>query len=254
MVKARYIAWSMSSSTRAQSGQAAVESAITLPLVIFMLLGTLQLFMVLQARLLAQYSAYKAVRAGSLTHGSCESMTHAAIAALLPSITRTDSPERLGEAFLSRRNNRYAPALEAHDGPILELVRESPDPATIRPPAIEDNAFDLPGELRVLTIRMLYWYRLKIPFADWVIGRAVLAYWGLRDYRAVNPLMPTQRDAGWRAEAVLTTEAWPGGAVPSRMLGWADQGQYLLPIRVTSSMRMMVPPRQSNFATAECPL
>jgi Flp pilus assembly protein TadG len=35
------------------SGQAAVESAITLPLVIFMVLGSLQLFAVMQSRILA---------------------------------------------------------------------------------------------------------------------------------------------------------------------------------------------------------
>ena len=38
-----------------QSGQAGVESALTLPLTLFLLLGTLQLFLLLQARVLTEY-------------------------------------------------------------------------------------------------------------------------------------------------------------------------------------------------------
>ena len=36
--------------SRAESGQAAVESALTLPLAVFLILGSLQLFLMLQAR------------------------------------------------------------------------------------------------------------------------------------------------------------------------------------------------------------
>ena len=51
---------------RRESGQAAVETALTMPLLIFLVLGTTQLFRLLQARILAQVAAYRAVRAGSL--------------------------------------------------------------------------------------------------------------------------------------------------------------------------------------------
>ena len=57
-------------SRRRDSGQALVESALTLPLLVFMVLGTLQLFMMLHARIMTQYAAYKAVRAGSLVSSS----------------------------------------------------------------------------------------------------------------------------------------------------------------------------------------
>jgi Flp pilus assembly protein TadG len=45
---------------RRDSGQSAVETALVLPLVTFMILGTLQLFMLLQAKLMAQYAVYQA--------------------------------------------------------------------------------------------------------------------------------------------------------------------------------------------------
>src|SRR5687767_15741362 len=75
--------------TPGESGQAAVETALTMPMVLFVLLGTLQLFMMLQARLMAEYAAYRAVRAGSTHQGDCRAMLQAAIGALLPTITAT---------------------------------------------------------------------------------------------------------------------------------------------------------------------
>ena len=44
-----------------------MEAALTLPLVVFLILGTLQLFMMLQGRIMAEYAVFKAVRAGSVT-------------------------------------------------------------------------------------------------------------------------------------------------------------------------------------------
>ena len=88
---------------RAQRGQAAVESALTLPLAVFLILGTLQLFMMFQARLLAHYAAFKAVRAGVVNNGSCAAMNDAALLALMPAFTRTDSVDRVVAAFDARK-------------------------------------------------------------------------------------------------------------------------------------------------------
>src|SRR5699024_9728327 len=71
---------------RRASGQAAVETALVMPLAVFMVLGLLQLFMVLQARVLAQYAVGRAVRMGALNFGSCAAMQQTAIAIMFPAI------------------------------------------------------------------------------------------------------------------------------------------------------------------------
>lgn len=234
-----------------------METSLIMPLVVFLILGALQLFMIFQARIMAQYAVYKATRAGALMHGNCAAMTHTAVAALLPSITRADSPVALADAFFRRRNNRYSDGTPQHNGQIVELYRESPLANTIlASQAAEDNRWDQSPTLERLDVRMIYWYRLKIPFADWVMSRMFLAHYNLRAYDDVNPLMAAESRAGWpdAPTSSFAAEPWPGGSLGANMLNWASRGHYLFPIRVTASMRMMVPPARSNFPSQECPL
>lgn len=227
-----------------------------MPLVVFLVLGALQLFLILQARIVAQYAVYKATRAGALMHGDCAAMKHTALATLLPSITRADSPTALANAFFQRRNNRYSDGTPTHTGQIVEIVRDSPLASSLLGQSAEDNRFDQAPTLERLEVRMIYWYRLKIPFADWVMSKMFLAHYNLQSYNDVNPLMPAESNAGWPdgPTSSFASEAWPGGALGPNMVGWANGGHYLFPIRVTASMRMMVPPARAFFGSQECSL
>jgi hypothetical protein len=235
-----------------QSGQALVESALTLPLQVFVILGVLQLFLMLQGRLMAEYAVFRAVRAGSVNHGDCTPMTHAAIAALLPVLTRAGSPAEIGAAFGSHRDNRYFEG--AHTGQIVELIREQPDPATV--PMDEELWFDQPPRrLMRLEVRMLFWFRMRVPFADWVISKILLAHFGIAEYHAVNPLLVTRTDAGWQdGGARFDTQSWPGGSITDNLQAWAGNGQYLFPIEVNATMRMMTPALKQFFPRSACPL
>src|ERR1051325_1543623 len=71
--------------SRAESGQAAVEAALTLPLCVFLFLGMLQMFLLAQGRILGQVAA-RATRVGSTNHGHCGRMVHAAVLPVLPAI------------------------------------------------------------------------------------------------------------------------------------------------------------------------
>jgi hypothetical protein len=166
---------------------------------------------------MAEYAAFQAVRAGSRNHGDCVPMVHAALAGLLPSVTPYlggsgggSAAEKLASAW----KDRIGPSTDnpdpkyqkgrgkdgKHDGPIFWLVRESPRAANIN--GAEDSDFDLPrgdgSQAMRLEVRLIYWYRLRIPFADWVISRMMLAHLGLKNYDAANPLNPADAKAGWK--------------------------------------------------------
>ncbi len=236
------------------SGQANVEAALILPLVIFVVLGTLQLFLLLQARMMAQYAVYKAVRAGSVNHGDCAAMKHAAIAALQPTLPVFTNSNNLATRFLSgfaqHKDNRYNS--DGHTGQIVEIFREQPTPASV--PAPEDLDFDQPGRLVRLEARMVYWYKMRIPFANWVMSTMFLAHFGIQDYSRINPIFVVEK-AKWEDDGErLGTETWPGGPLSGNMATWAGQGQYLFPITVNFGMRMMTPARNVLFLQRACTL
>ena len=238
---------------RSQSGQAAVESALTLPLMIFVVLGTTQLFMLLHGRIMAEYAVYRATRAGSVNQGNCESMTHAAVATLLPTFARTDSPAKVIAAFTGHRDNSYSMLLDrwgspsARTGAIVWLVRKM-DRAIAGPiqETFDDkNRGDSRAELQV---DMVFWFPMRIPFADWVMGRAYLAAFGALPYTATNPLMPTQT-ANWGKESSYLD----GTNTLSEMRARVLRGQYDFPIRTGFRMRFMTPSVQWSTACPNSP-
>jgi TadE-like protein len=237
-----------------QSGQAMVEAALTLPLTVFLLLGTLQLFLLLQARALTEYAAFRAVRTGSVKYGDCEAMTHSALAVLLPSFARTDSPGALGTAFRNHRDNRYDPRHDSgHSGAIVWIARERPLPGEIRQD--EEESFDDPArysgvtDVMRLEARLVFWFPLRIPFADWVLGRMFLAHLGLREYSSTDPLQPTHQ-ARWSGRLATSLDL----AIREEMLERASRQEYVFPLQASYAMRMMTPARPRYFEKQNCPL
>ena len=240
------------------AGQAAVETALTMPLLLFMVLGALQLFLLVQAKLMAQYAVFQAARVGSVNHGSCDVMTHAALLVLTPTVrsfmgpTLSGTPgERLATAFRQIRLNNYG---DTHgwssSEAVLWLVRESP-----RFPrdnlALAREEFDNPlragGTPVRLELRMIFWAPMVVPFANWVINRAQLAHLGLQPYLAQNPLLPTQT-ARWGATGPFRLQP----EVAQEYLFRSALTHYVFPIEVTATMRMMTQVKASAFATNNC--
>ncbi len=67
-------------------GQALVESAIVIPLMTFIILGVVQLAMIQHARLMTEYAAFNAARAGIVWNADRFVMQNAAIISLLPTM------------------------------------------------------------------------------------------------------------------------------------------------------------------------
>ena len=226
---------------RRARGQAALETALTLPLVVFMFLGTLQLFVVLQARILAQYAVSRATRHGALNFGDCLSMADAATLVLVPALDASF-------ARTPAKGAAYAAAVSEHlddarSGRLLWLDRLQPDPARLDR-ALEEEVWDLPPH-HTFEVRMVFWAPLAIPFAGPLFARVALAHWGVRELHDADPLMPVKRDAQW-----VQGSAGPQRSISEELERRYDAQEYAFPIVVTHATRMMSPAR---FRDAACP-
>jgi hypothetical protein len=230
---------------RFDSGQAAIESAITLPLFVFLILGIFQLGLMHQARLMTKYAAYKAARAGALHSASMKSMERAALAVLLPMISRDSGageyikPTHASSDFQDKwrwpqvLSNRMAEA----ELPYVQVTLCGPLRGSFPGSAREVN-FDAPaavasddweqGQRTKLRLQVTFNYRMPIPFANWIIFHA-----------ARNREVPWLLRLG-KARGAERSFRDASGADPYPAL--AEKGIYVQPIRATYPMRM-----QSNF-------
>lgn len=235
---------------RRDSGQALVEAALTLPLAVFLFLGTLQLFLMLQARVETEYAVFRATRAGAVTQGKCERMRHAAILALLPTFARTTTPEELATAFGRHRNNRFVAQFDSgHTQRIVWIARESPtlnDFQTAANGGADDAMFDDPDRpLQRLEVRMIFWYPLRIPFANWVMSHMFLAHYRIQPRQGADPTMVFKANAqDWTTK---DQRGFMDAELADEYRRRVNARQYTFPIQATYSMRMMTPARPTYF-------
>lgn len=91
-----------------EAGQAMVESAIIIPLMVFFILGIIQLAMLHHAKIMTEYAAFNAARAGIVWNADPIIMENAAIISLLPTyealVDESDlaSPERMLKGIMQR--------------------------------------------------------------------------------------------------------------------------------------------------------
>jgi hypothetical protein len=224
-----------------------VEAALTLPLTLFLILGTMQLFMMLQGRILAEYAAFRATRAGSLNHGDCKVMEHAAIISLMPSIysfvgSGSGPAQGLAQAFERRKDNQYYKPQDGVEGTILWIVRTSPDKGSV---PSEDLQFDQ-GNLMRLETQLIYFFPMRIPVVNAIISRIVLARFGWESYEGMNPLMVSQKTRYEEGDIGLA------GAIRDQVMSRYENQQYVIPIMASGSMRMMTPARRTHFQQQNC--
>jgi hypothetical protein len=245
-------------------GQALVETAIVLPLAVFLVLGLIQLFLAIEARAVAQYAAARATRAGSLNYANCGAMLDTAVAAVLPTFTATSNATTFVNAFTSHKNGSFlandfnSNSAASVNESIVWIDRVNPLAGQI--PGNEEEIFDMPEAAQwpsqTLRVRMVFWYPLRIPFANWVISRMVAAAWGVQNFTGTNPIM-TPEKANWTATANSRLSGTVTSEFKGKLLGEykkrLNAKRYVLPLIVTSSMRMMTPARPWNFQHAHSP-
>ena len=168
-----------------ESGQAVVEAAFVLPLTVVLILCTIQITQLQRARVLAEYAAFNAARAGVVQNGNPAPMHDAAALSLLSSEGRTDSLSALGRTWADFRVRDAV--LSGLRLPLVEVVVLNPrrsdfqrfgqhlagqetDFDDVRPDAIDGS---------LLSIQVRYLYELRIPLANkllhslWLSGQRV---------------------------------------------------------------------------------
>lgn len=239
-------------SGKRDAGQAMVETAITMPLFVFIMLGTLQLGLMHQAHALTKYAAYKAVRAGAMNHAKKEVMELAAAAVLIPMVSWQDngietvSPITDGASWTAKlmeaRIRSQATQMKIADvkvcGPTKQTARGTGGISTEAVAAAQEVQFDAPwvpkntgwrdSERNKLRVEVTFNYRLPIPFANGMI------YWITRGQEDSELLWVTRTgEEQTQLKDRLLSERARYDAMARAKLG------YVLPIRATYTMKMM---------------
>ncbi len=119
-------------------GQAWVESAFVLPVMIFVILGLIQLAMVQHAKIMTEYAAFCAARAGIVWNADRWMMENAAIIALLPTYEGLLDDHDLGNplqmlkriaqrALLYQVNRRLPQAVDMVRNGTDRIIQQLPD-------------------------------------------------------------------------------------------------------------------------------
>ncbi len=218
-----------------ERGQAAVETALVLPLMVFLLLAVLQMSLAFQARLLNEYAAFKVARSASVYRLECRRMVRAGLMALIPSLSRT------GQGTLQERFSATARKV---------LVDNTPPGAGVDIPQVHVDYW-VSGDARrpfdaqlepdqqplKVHVRLVYFYEYRIPLVGWFISRIWLAsQLGQSLTMETNPLTPVR---GYTQAGGKPADPSPDWMVAQRAMA---RKYYTVPVVSTWSMRMMSDP------------
>jgi len=261
-----------------ESGQALVEAAIVMPLLVFIILAVVQLTMIQHARIMTEYAAYNAARSGVVWNGDPWVMENAALISLLPTYEELGDETSLGDpgrimtaiaerALLYQTNRRLSGfALTMFGGPASDAIRRAfagDGPEVVDVEVLNPTRGDFRGERELdfddigtdgraerlreanrLTIRVRYLYVMRVPFANWVMHHAWLSQRaGIELHGAIwNPQADRPGATGFSSDDTdISYDAIAGrtGDPLLRDLARAGgQGVYIIPLTATHTMRM----------------
>jgi hypothetical protein len=206
-----------------------------MPLMVFIILGVVQLTMIQHARIMTEYAAFNAARAGIVWNGDPWVMENAALISLLPTyeglsdeMGLTD-PGRMMSAIAQRAllyqvNRRLTGFTSIFAGPLSNAIRRAfggDGPNVLEVTVLNPTRRDFDGsqeldfddigtdgraealrEANRLTIQVRYLYVMRVPFANWVMHHAWLSQRaGISLHGAIwNPQADTPGATGFSAD------------------------------------------------------
>jgi len=225
------VAWWSGGAMGGEGGQAVVEAAFALPLTMVLILCTIQITQLQRARLVLEYAAFNAARAGAVQNGNdgkdgtAGPMHDAAALSLASTQGPTDGVEALARTWAAFRLREAA--LRALGLPLLQVLVLNPrrgdferfgqhlagqeiDFDDVRPRAVDAG---------LLSIQVRYLVELRVPLANKLIHSLWLAS------------RKRSSDDGGRRGIDL-------GALAAA----SERGFYLLPVQAFQTLRMQSNP------------
>lgn len=225
---------------RGEHGQAAVESALTIPMMVFALLGIVQMSMAHHARILSEHAVFKAARAGSVYRADCGRMKGAALTALAPSMYSDALMKSNDVASVYVKAVEFSRLNLSPKGSPLVWIDYTLE--NVRPEFDEQLEANDTGVNR-LRVKMAYFFEYKIPFVNYIMVR----YW-----------LATQTWLSWanKDQTMLVKDAnqpIPKKTMDDELLNRARMNamvlkHYTTPIVTTWTMRMMSDPLASQVS------
>lgn len=170
---------------QAHGGVAIVETIIVLPIVLVVILGTIQFALIYQAKATLNHAALQAARAGAVEHAHPEAIRRGLARGLVPLYSPPSSLAgftatfaRVYEDVLQNARIRILnPTLEAFADFSEEAngVREIPnDRLHARSTAVGARSGINIQDANLLRLEVTYGYELKVPLVNWFITRTLL--------------------------------------------------------------------------------
>ncbi len=172
-----------------QCGAAIVETVIALPILLAVILGSIQFGLIYEAKATLNHAALQAARAGAVEHAEPEAIRRGLARGLVPLYSPPSSLAGFASTFarvnaelrtdaririLNPTQEAFADFSEEVDG-----VREIPnDRLHLRSTALGAQSGLNIQDANLLRVEITYGYELKVPLVNWFITRTLLAVGG----------------------------------------------------------------------------
>ncbi|HQR03488.1 MAG: pilus assembly protein [Proteobacteria bacterium] len=230
-----------------QHGQATLEYLYVLPVLLLLMLASLQFVLVYQAKQSLSYATFVATRAGALQNGSLPAIQDALISGFTPYFVHDDTLQAMKDA-------RVVAKTEMSDNKLVRIEIVNPTPGALS--GFDDGQGEIPNDnlmyrdpgkladnmnvqdANLLKIRVSYCVRLVVP----IINRMIYSF---TTNPATTPAKIDTYSGGPVAAPELLKAASPGSA-SGLCISPADPYPYRLKITAEAVVRMQSPFRNTG--------